>query len=42
LGKTTSPEFAAWLQQMNIMQQQGRQIQLNPALPQAFQAALGF
>lgn len=42
LGKTTSPEFAAWLHQMNIMQQHGQQIQLNPALPQAFQAALGF
>lgn len=42
LGKTTSPEFAAWLQQMNIMQQHGQQIQLNPALPHTFQAALGF
>lgn len=40
LGLQPAPEFAAWLERMQIMQQDGKTLALNPQLPPAFQSAL--
>lgn len=40
LGLQPAPEFAAWLERMQIMQQDGKALALNPQLPPAFQSAL--
>lgn len=40
LGLKPAPEFAAWLERMQIMQQHGKALSLNPQLPPAFQAVI--
>lgn len=36
LGLQPAPEFAAWLERMQIMQQDGKALALNPQLPPLF------
>lgn len=40
LGLKPAPEFAAWLEKMQILQQQDRRLQMNPVVPKPFQRAL--
>lgn len=40
LGLKPAPEFAAWLEKMNIMHQRGKQLSLEQQLPASFKAAL--
>ena len=40
LGLKPAPEFAAWLEKMQIFQQQDKRLQMNPVVPKPFQRAL--
>lgn len=40
LGLKPAPEFAAWLEKMQILQQQDKRLQMNPVVPKPFQRAL--
>ena len=40
LGLKPAPEFAAWLEKMQIFQQQDNRLQMNPVVPKPFQRAL--